>query len=76
MVSEGAQENLTPGADPNVDMFPKGADDYEDWDFDGAIGGESAQHVGLKRSLLSLQDDCCIKKRRLPKRGAKAFELT
>lgn len=42
IVSEGCQGNLTPGADTNVDSLSVGVDDDEDWDFNGAIGKESA----------------------------------
>lgn len=54
VVLESGRENLTPGGDPNVDKFSKGVDDDKNWDFDVAIGGESAQHVGVKRRLLDL----------------------
>lgn len=49
-----------PAADPIVHSFPEGVDDNDDWDFDGAIGGEPAQGVGMKRMLLDLLDECRI----------------
>lgn len=38
-VSEGSRRNLTPSADLNVDMFPKGVDAVKDRDFDSAVCG-------------------------------------
>lgn len=38
----GAQGSLTPIMNPNINNLPEGADSGVDWDFDGAIGGESA----------------------------------
>lgn len=57
VASEGVQGNLTPGAEPNIDKLPEGVDENEDWDFDGAISGESSQYVGMKRKLQKLQDE-------------------
>lgn len=47
MALEEAQENFTPGADPNIDNLPKGVDDDDDCDFDGVVGGDSAQRVSV-----------------------------
>lgn len=69
-VSKGGQENLTPGADPNVDTLLEGVGDNENWDFDGAIGEKSAQRIGTKRQLLSLQNECRTKRRRIPTNDA------
>lgn len=49
VVSEGGQGNLTHGPDPDIHSHPEGIDDNKDWDLHGAIGGESAQHVVVKR---------------------------
>lgn len=43
MVSDGFHVNLLPSANPTVYILPEGVDDAEDWDFDGAVGEESAQ---------------------------------
>lgn len=47
MVSEKAQENLTPCADQKFNKLPEGADDNDDCDFDGAIGEKSVQRIGV-----------------------------
>lgn len=47
-VPKDSQGNLTPGADLNPDILPEVVYNDEDRDFDGAIGEESAQHVGVK----------------------------
>lgn len=49
VLSEGSQEDLTPGADPNADNVLEGVDEDENWYFDGAIGWESGRRVGMKR---------------------------
>lgn len=49
VVSERCQGNLTPGADPNIHNLPEGLDDDDNWDFNGAIGGDSVQCAALKR---------------------------
>lgn len=46
VVSEGRQGKLTPCANSCIDNFPEGNDDDDDWEFDGAIGGEPLQSVG------------------------------
>lgn len=58
---EDAHWNLTPGAVSHVDSVPEAVDDDEDWDFDGATGGESAQRVGMKRKEQNLQSECWTK---------------
>lgn len=75
VVSECGQKNLSPGADLNVDNFPKGVDGKKDWDFIGSIGGDSAQCVGRKRNLTNLQEECQTKKPRVPTNVAEAVEL-
>lgn len=59
----------------NIDNLPNVVDYDGDWDFDGAIGGEAAQRVGLKRKLLSLQDECRTKTRRVPMNSTEMVEL-
>lgn len=74
VVSEGGRGNLTPGDDSNVDNLPEDIDDDEDWNFDSATGGESVQHVGVKRKLLDLLDDCRSKRRMVPANVVVAVE--
>lgn len=54
--SGGVQGNLTPSANPNIDNLPEVFDDDDDWNFDGVIGGESAQRGVVKLLLQDLQD--------------------
>lgn len=53
IASEGAQGNLTPGADPNIHNLPESADDDDNLHFDGVIGAESAQRVSVKLAGLA-----------------------
>lgn len=62
---EGAQGNLTAVVDPDIDMLPEGVDDDEEWDFDGTVGGDSKQRVGVKRNWQDFHDKCCRKKRKV-----------
>lgn len=62
VVSDGSQENQTPGAGLNVNFVPENVDDEEDWELDGTIGAESVQLVGMERKLLDLHDECRMKK--------------
>lgn len=39
---EGARGNLMSGEDPKIDMLVEAVDVEEEWNLDGAIGGESA----------------------------------
>lgn len=66
VASVGALKNLTPGVNLIVDSISESVDDHEDWGFDDAIGGYSAQRVGFERNLQDLQDECRTKKRRVP----------
>lgn len=74
--SEGGQEHLTSGADLNVDILSKSVDDDNDWDFDGAVDGKYAQHIGMKPKLLDLQDECWTKKWRVLSNVSEAVELS
>lgn len=62
VVSKAAQGNLAPGGDGNIEKLPKGADEGEDWNLDGAIGGGSAQRVVAKRKLPDSLDEYWRKK--------------
>lgn len=75
IVWDGGQGNLTPCAVPEIDNLPKGADDDGDWYFDGAIGGESLQRVGVKGMLLESRDTCPAKERSVPTNFAEKVEL-
>lgn len=75
VVSKGGKGNPTPAVDPNVGYLLDGVDDNEDWDLNGARGGEPAQRVGVKRRLLDLQDECRTEKWRDSRSVAKAVEL-
>lgn len=51
VVSKGGYRNITPGADPNVDNLSE-VNDYNKYrHLDGAIGGASAQRVGVNRKI-------------------------
>lgn len=50
-----AKENLTPGANPNIDRLLEVEDDKDGQHFDGFIGGESARQVVVIRQLHDLQ---------------------
>lgn len=56
VASEETHGYLKSGADIIFEKLPKGVEDDDDWDFDGAIDGESAQDVDIKRKLQDLQD--------------------
>lgn len=43
VILEEYQENLTPGADHNVDNILEGVDPDGNWEFDSAIGREFTQ---------------------------------
>lgn len=60
-VSVSGDANLTSGADPDVDNHLEVVDGDEGWDFNDAMGGESAHRVRTKLKLLDLQDECQIK---------------
>lgn len=75
VASEGDEKNVMLVANPNVDNLSEMVDDDDDLDFYGAIGGESAQGVCLRPKLLALQDECPIKKRRVPMNVAEVVEL-
>lgn len=51
---EEVEGYLTPSMHQNIDKIPEGVDDNDDWDFNGAIGGKSAQRVSIKRKLQDL----------------------
>lgn len=57
VVSGGRQDNLTHGADPNIDNLPEAVDDDNDWNFDEQISEESVQRAGVKRKLLDLLEE-------------------
>lgn len=65
VVSEGVQEDLAPGAHPDVDNRPENFDDDDDLDLCGAIVGEFAQRDGVKWKSLDLHDECWTMKRRV-----------
>lgn len=60
--------------DLSIDNPPDGVDDDDNWDFNCAIGEESAQHAGMKWKLLDLQDECLTKKRIFLTNVAEAVE--
>lgn len=49
--SEGAQGNLTLGADQNINILSEAVDGDKYWDLDGTISGESTQRDAVKRRL-------------------------
>lgn len=51
VASERVQGNLTPCAEPNFDALPQTSNENEDRSFDVALGGDSAQRVGVMRLL-------------------------
>lgn len=51
VASEGAQQNFSPGAGPNIESLSEGANYDKDRDFECAIGREFVQRVGVKRQL-------------------------
>lgn len=74
--SEGGQGNLTPGSYLNLNNLPKGVNEDEHWDVDGAIDAESAQCADVNRKVLGMQDECQTKNRRFPTNVSVVVELT
>lgn len=67
--------NLTSNLDPKIDNLPEGVGDNDDWDFNGAGGGYSAQRVGVRRKSEDFQGKCLTKKQNFLANLAEAVEV-
>lgn len=56
-VLEGAQRNIMPIADLNVDIHPEVVNVDKEWDFDGAMSGVSEQRFGVKLRFQDLKEE-------------------
>lgn len=75
LASVGGQWNLTPGADADIDNLSEAVDDDDDWDVNGAIDGEPAQRICVKRKFLDLPHECWSKKQGAPTSVLEAVEF-
>lgn len=60
---------------PNIDNLPEDVDHDDDWDSNGAQGGESAQLVHVKQMFPNFQDKCRKMERKVPTNVTEAVQL-
>lgn len=49
-------------------------DDDDDWDFEGAVGLDEVELVGVKWCFCGLHEFCCTKRRKVPRTFAEAVK--